>query len=222
MRLVTALLVRNEADKFLSRVLDNALSFSDTVLVLDDRSTDASAKIAKQRGCQVRGRSVLKELAWGHETAARAELWDWAATEARDGWVLVQDADQLLHGDPRPLCETWDANSWAFILYDLWDETRYRADGFWRGHLTPRVWMACPSRFGPDFRPQWNGRGIHPGHIPPNAPLACLVAPPDEYFWTHLAYSSPEQRKAKWEKYLAVADQLTPAERAHADSILDT
>ena len=220
-RLITALLARDEADKYLRRVLENALSFSDTVLVLDDRSTDDSPKIAREMGCQVRGRSVLKDPAWGHESPARAELWDWATQEAGDGWVLIMDADQILHGDPRPLMETWEFNSWAFILLDLWDETHFRVDGYWKGHVTPRCWMVRPSTFGPDWTPQWNGRGMHVGHIPPNAPLACGIAPPEQYYWLHLGYASPELRKAKLDKYLAVADQLTPQELAHARSIAD-
>ena len=82
-------------------------------------------------------------------------------------------------------------------------------------------WMVKPSAFGPDCRPQWPARGVHPGHIPVNAPLACGIAPPDAYWWEHWSYATPEQRKAKWQQYRQVADQLTLAERAHADSIMD-
>lgn len=218
-RLISAILCRNEADRYLQRVIQRCVEFSDEILVLDDGSTDGSVELAKSLGCLVKQRTQTG--AWGNESPARSELWDRAVKLAKDGWILFNDADQLLHGDARPLCETWEASAWAFILYDLWDATHYRADGFWQAHTVPRPWLVRPSAFGPGFVPQWSGRAMHVGHIPSNAPLACLVAPPDRYWWEHLAYSTPEQRVAKHAKYLSVADQLTPAERAHAESILD-
>lgn len=217
--LVSALLARNEADRFLRPVLERCLSFSDTVLLLDDRSTDATPQIAQELGCQVRTRSVLLDPAWGHESAARKELWDWGVAEAKDGWLLICDADQILHGDPRPLTEAWDVNAWAFPLYDAWSATHYRADGFWQAHLRPRTWMFCPSRVPEGWVAQWDPRGIHPGHAPANFPTMAACAPPD-YYWEHLAYSSPELRAKKHRQYLDQKDLLMPGELAHAESIL--
>lgn len=220
-RLVTALLVKNEADRYLARVLQRCQEFSDTVLVLDDRSSDGTEALAKSLGCQVRGRSILKGDAWGNEAPARAELWDWAVQEAQDGWILIADADMLLHGDPRPLTKSVETNAWAFILYDVWDESErlFRHDGYWKGHVTPRPWLVRPSTFGPDFVPQWPAKGVHPGHIPQNAPLVCGIAPPDAYWWLHLSYARATDRVAKRAAYRAVEGQLTEFERQHAESI---
>lgn len=217
-RLVTALLVRNEADRYLRQVLQRCTEFSDEILVLDDGSTDGTVDLAKSLGCIVKQRP--KSGAWGNEAPARAELWDRGVKCAKDGWLLICDADQILHGDPRHLTESWECNAWAFVLYDLWNPTQYRADGHWQAHLHPRPWMVKPSALQP-FAPQWNGRGMHVGHLPPNIPLACGIAPSDQYYWLHYAYASPESRKAKLDQYLKVADQLTPQELAHARSIGD-
>lgn len=222
MKLVTAMLARNEADRYLSRVLQRCREFSDAVLLLDDRSVDATAKVAKEAGATVRGRSILYEPAWGHEAQARRELWDWACEEAGDGWVLFCDGDMLLRGDPRPLCHSWDVNAWAFILYDLWDsETTYRSDGFWQGHRSPRPWLIRPGASWRDYGASWQ-RGIHTGHIAPSFPLQVTVAPPNEYYWLHLAYCKKPHRQVKWQQYHAVESQLTEFERQHAASILDT
>lgn len=233
---MTAILAKNEADKYLRPVLERCLTFSDTVLLLDDRSTDATPQIATEMGCQVRTRSILKDPAWGKETPARQELWDWAAEVCGPtGWVLICDADMMLHGDPRPYTMSWEVNAWAWPLLDLWDsETTYRVDGPWAlGPRNPRAWMFKPSaaaglqlQFGrPDtmgrqtsYTPQWGDRGIHVGHMPGNFPMVGAVA--QDLVWHHYAYLTPAHRQAKYQQYLSVADQLSPAERAHAESII--
>ena len=182
---------------------------------------DDTAKVAKELGCQVRTRSILKDAAWGKEAPARIELWNWACEVAGDGWLLINDADQVLMGDVRALTLSVELNAWSFILYDCWSETQYRSDGYWQAHTQPRVWMVRPSRFGSDYSPVWNTRGIHTGHYPANAPLMAGFAPPESYFWLHLGYMKPEDRVAKHQRYRAVAAQLSPQEIAHAESIVD-
>ena len=217
--LVTALLVKNEVDKYLERVLRRCLEFSDHVLVLDDGSTDGSDQLARDLGCEVRTRSETGM--WGNESPARAELWDWAAEVAGDGWVLICDADMLLMGDPRPLCQSETVNAWAWILYDVWnDERYYRQDGYWQGHTVPRPWMFRPATLGYDV-PAWPARGIHTGHCPINARLSVGVCDHASVAWKHLAYLKKCDRVVKRDRYLAQANQLSPFERAHAESVGD-
>jgi glycosyltransferase involved in cell wall biosynthesis len=215
--------VRNEAgeDRYLRRVLARCLSWSDAVLVLDDTSTDATPDIAREMGCVVRTRSG--ELAWGKESSARAELWSFACEYATDpdDWVLIADADMVLHGDPRPLCESDETNAWAWVLYDCWDsEDWYREDGFWQGHHHPRVWLLAPNRVPEGWVADWSDRGIHVGHFPANFPLIAGIAPATVY-WAHYSFLTATNRALKAAQYASVAHQLSPAERAHAASILD-
>lgn len=219
MRLFTAILARNEADRHLKRVLGRCNQFSDRILVLDDRSTDQTLAIARSMGCVVRTRTDLEM--WGNESPARKELWDFALEHATewDDWVLICDADMELVGDVRGLCQTEELNAWSFVLYDMWDQAHYREDDFWQGHRHHRPWLFAPRRVPEGFVPEWPGRGLHVGHFPPNMPLSVGLAPHSEYFWLHWAYSSPKLRAEKKAQYLAKAHLLTPFERAHADSI---
>jgi glycosyltransferase involved in cell wall biosynthesis len=73
--LVSAILAKNEAARYLPQVLLRCNEFSDRVLVLDDRSTDETAEVAHTAGALVRQRSILKDPAWGKESPARIELW---------------------------------------------------------------------------------------------------------------------------------------------------
>ena len=217
-KLVTALLVRNEADKYLEQVLTRCLEFSDSVLVLDDNSTDGSDRLAWRLGCEVQ--RWTGATMWGTESPARAALWDWGAQEAKDGWLLICDADMILHGDPRPLTLTKQYNSWALVLYDMWDGPHYRCDSFWRGHEFPRPWMFKPSAIGLEA-PIWPDRGIHTGHAPMNFPLRTGVLDNRLYYYIHGAYWTPELRAQKHQQYMAKSDQLSSFETAHANSILD-
>lgn len=222
-RLFSALLARNEAapDRYLRRVLARCLECSDAVLVLDDHSTDQTPIIARAMGCVVRTRESTV-AAWGAESSARAELWSLAceyATEP-DDWVLICDSDMVLHGDPQPLCDSTEVNAWAWPLYDLWDsETTYREDGFWQGHLHPRVWMLAPNRVPDGWVADWGDRGIHAGHFPPNLPLIAGMAPINLY-WLHYSWLKADDRARKSAQYASVSHQLSDFERAHAASIL--
>lgn len=222
-RLYTAILTRNEAspDRYLRKVLGRCREFSDAVLVLDDGSTDGTPQLARRMDCAVRQRQSGVP-AWGAESSARAELWDFACEHATepDDWVLICDADMELRGDPRLLCESEEVNAWCFILYDAWSATHYRADGFWRGHEIHRPWLFAPNRVPEGWVPSWPDRGLHVGHCPQNFPIYAGIAPILQWWYIHWAYSSPALRAAKHAQYAAKSHLLTDFERAHAASIL--
>jgi len=219
MRLVSAVLARNEEGRYLERVLASLSLFSDQILVLDDHSTDKTYDIAVNCPKAIAKHRPTADAAWGAESSARQELWERGAKLAKDGWLLICDSDMILHGDPRPLCLSWECTSWAWTLRDLWDgEDTYRVDGPWGiGPQAARPWLfkpsACPS-------PQWSGRGIHSFHAPLNFPGPCFQAP-TSIFWLHYAYLTRAQREKKCAQYMSIKEQLTPFELQHASSIVD-
>ena len=218
MRLVTALLVKDEADRYLEPVLRRCHEFSDEVLVLDDGSQDGSVEMARRLGCGVKRRDDTGM--WGNEAPARAELWDWGARVAGEGWLLIADADMILYGDPRPLTMTTQCTAWAWPLFDCWNDPRFfRMDGYWQGHLHPRPWLFRPSALRET--PVWPARGIHTGHMPHNFPLRACPIYDYSVYWMHLAYVRPDDRMKKHRQYLAQAHQLSAFERAHAESVAD-
>lgn len=220
-KLVTAILARNEADRYLQRVIQDCQRFSDEILVLDDNSTDDTAEVARQAGATVRTRSPGLPM-WGNESGARRELWEWGAEVCGDGWLYVSDADHLMVGDLRPLCSSWNVNTWCFPLYDLWDtEDQHRSDGFWQGYRQARPWSFRPSFHPPDWEAEWPERGIHTGHCPSNwVPLAATA--PANYHIAHLGWMNPVHRREKHRRYREQWAQLTPFEREHVHSILET
>ncbi len=206
--IVGALLVRNEADRYLARVLTAMRPFCDAIVALDDGSTDATADVCRAHGCDVTTADSAGADWWGSarpEAPRRAELWRLAAERAGPGgWVLVFDADMELVGlRPEDLRKLADpailTNAWAWVLYDAWNaDTRHRVDGHWQASVHPRVWMVrVPTE---PFEPAWPRQDVHVGHFPANLSMNIGVVPPPAG-WRHLAYVRPEDRARKHAQY---------------------
>lgn len=219
MKCVAAILARNEADRFLTECLQSLAPHCDEILLLDDGSTDATREVASAHGAQVRSREGPPM--WGQEAPARAELWAWGAEVAKDGWLLIADADQALvapHDDWQMMLSSWTANCWGFPLYDCWDAPdQHRSDGHWVGHLTKRAWLFRP-RDCPN--PEWGTRGVHTGHCPANMPIVGAHAP-SSVWWRHYGWMRKADRDEKLARYLCCKDLLAPNELAHLLSVND-
>lgn len=217
-KIIAALLARNEAgsDRYLERSVRAALDLCDSVVVLDDASTDQTRALAASVDPE---RVIVHSRGgsggwWGvAESSARSDLWNLAAEEAGpDGWILVVDADMVLRevssADLHALCESTAFNCWAMPLWDCWDEPGLmRVDGYWQAHLNPRVWLAKAQPFK-GFQPEWDTKGIHAGHLPVSYPI-CAGVMPGLTAWQHLAYVRAEHREAKIRQYLDISSEKT-------------
>ena len=209
-KIVAAILARNEAapDRYLNRVLQNCWDLCDDVVVVDDGSTDETARMCRDSGAAV---SQLGSVGgwWGSdETTPRSHLWTLAAKSAGlDGWVYVADADHELVGIDRRglqvLCQADVVNAWAFPLWDCWDsDVTHRVDGYWQAWRHPRPWLvrAVPAA---GWVAHWQTRDIHAGHLPANYPYLDCPAPTGVAI-RHLGYVDRLHREAKAARYLAL------------------
>lgn len=212
------MLARNEAadDRYLRLAVENALSYCDHVVCVDDASTDDTVGVLSEYPrveiVSLGGAQSADGGFWGaDEVAPRMRLWDEASRLAgQDGWIYVFDADHELVGvtpdDLRACCRSTIVNAWAFPLWDCWDSPdTMRVDGYWQAHRYPRPWLfrAQPT---PTFVPDWTriGRkGVHTGHCPPNYPFRTATIPGAAI--RHHGYIDKRHREAKHTRYLALA-----------------
>ena len=211
--LTVACLAKNEATSYLPSALAAWNQFADTIVVLDDHSTDDTAELCRSAGAFVVDWDG--SAAWGQETPPRKALWE-AAVQSGSDFIMVLDADMVPAKDPKELL-IGGIDGVSFLLFDLWGEDVYRSDHYWRGHTVPRLWLVRNPHHNRGH--VWSGRHIHSGHFPQNLQLERIVGAPREYSLLHYAYSRADDRRNKKKQYLSQGKFLTLHEWMHALSI---
>jgi glycosyltransferase involved in cell wall biosynthesis len=215
-RIICQMIVHNEADRYLRQVLEGACKWADSIIIVDDYSTDNTVEICKQFGTKVQisqlsyGRSMFSE----DESKLREGLWELVRKEAQEGdWIVSLDADEefsynfsdwlhkFINDDPKYNCVT-------FKLCDMWTSTQYRVDGLW----SPLITRA----FKYENKPVGLTGTIHCGCIP-----SYVWATKQEYTYTsvklkHLGWIRDEDKDRKHDFYIKKA---TGINLLHAQSI---
>lgn len=160
MSVVGLLRVQNEA-RWIERVVRAMLPLCESVLVMDDHSTDATPEI-----CAAIDRVRVLPSPFGGLDEARDK--NWLLDQARDAeWVLMIDGDELLAPEAVEalrVAMTGGAPCLAPRVLYLWDrEDQVRVDGVYGRFRRPSLFRPGAHRFVDDGPPNF-----HCG----NAPLA--------------------------------------------------
>lgn len=215
--LVAAMLVHNEANRYLSMVLADLETYCDRIVILDDGSKDATPAV-----CQSFSRVVFyrheENLFWKNESFLRTKLWNLVLAQNPD-WILAIDADEMLEKrfrqEKQRLLTQNDHDVLSVRLYEFWGSlTHYRVDKLWNPDpkLTP---MLVRNRRGKAYH--WLQQPLHCGRIP------TALGPP--YFTglrcKHFGYANKADHRPKYEKYVAHDPDGRFSPMSHYHSILD-
>jgi len=205
-KLTAMMVVKNESDRYLRRVIENTLLFADNIMILDDHSEpeqydkmiDLLWDISEDSNLEP-GKVFFKqaENSWDNEVLLRAELLELALTTNPD-WLIAIDADELYEvGMAEEVQRIMSQNKadWAgFRFYDFWnDDEHYRDDDmFPAGYgYAPRMF-----RVGAFNEYLWPDRKRHCGSIPEN--LLQKQGLNSAVRVKHLGYVKPEDRDKKY------------------------
>jgi glycosyltransferase involved in cell wall biosynthesis len=217
-RLVAALVVRNEADRYLRSVLDDLETYCDRICVLDDGSTDATPDVCA-RHPRVHLLRNEASLFWRDESALRRQLWA-AAAGLDPEWILALDADEMLEERfKRERDRYLDQRRYPAVgarFHQFWGSTtHYRVDKAWNPAASCQPVLV---RHMPGYPYRWPARRLHCGRVPQNVPGPMLC---DGLRVKHFGYANPADHPRKHDLYVRHDPQGLYCLRAHYDSILD-
>jgi glycosyltransferase involved in cell wall biosynthesis len=219
-RITLAMLVRNEAERYLKQVLSQARLYVDSAVILDDASEDDTVEVCKEvlQGIPLTIVSH-EEPGFHHEITLRKKLWE-LAVAANPEWILILDADEVFEDraveELPKLAANEEVEVYYFRLYDMWDEEHYREDQYWKAHHYYRPFMV---RYLPDFPYQWKETPQHCGRFPRN--VTELKGMKSSLRVKHLGWMKPEDRLNKYYRYKKLDPQGIYGIKAQYLSILD-
>lgn len=201
-RLVAAMVVRDEARRYLRAVLEDLDRYCDAIVVLDDGSTDETPEVCARCARVILHRNPVSTFLQD-ESALRFQLWR-LALAAEPDWILAVDADEFLEERFKRERDAWLAQEEydviAFVRHDFWSPTHYRTDGvFAPSHKKMLV------RHRPGFPYAWDGRRVQSERIPANLPGPVLWSP---LRLKHFGYATPEDRLRKYLRAVATLPHL--------------
>lgn len=221
MTLWVSMIVKNEADRHLDRVLDCyreiSRSMATRLMVTDDASTDRTMEMCLLAGATVQQTGT--SLFWEHEGRARQRHYDFTTASAQRGdWVLSIDADETI-SNPEAVpaliaqAESLGQGAVGLALLEFWTETEYRTDGYWIGTRTPRLYKWQP---GGLINDRAMGCGSEPTYV-----QSVSVLHQDTIRLLHWGYVREEDRVRKHAAYSARLGGHGH-NNAHVDSIITT
>jgi len=220
-KLTLSMIVRNEGDRYLRRVLEAAKEYITDAVIIDDHSTDNTVAVCEEvlKGIPHRIIKNTHSKFIINEVELRKQQWE-ETVKMNPEWILSLDADQIFEtsfkDNVQRLLSAKDTDIYYFRWFDLWDEEHYRDDKFWCGH---KNFYPMIVRYKKDIEYKWKETPLHCGHFP----LTVLQFPgkTSELRVKHYGWAKPEYRAEKAARYQKLDPESKYGWKGQYDSILD-
>jgi hypothetical protein len=215
-----SMVVRNEADRYLRRVLERVRPVIAAAVIVDDASEDETVAICRDVLGGLPLRIVELPSSRFHREHELRRL-QWHETLRTDpDWILNLDADELFGDDPAHdfplLINQTEHDLYGFKLFNMWDEDHFRTDVGW----DPGDWFA-PLLLRPseDIADRWRETNQHCGRWPLDVYDQLRIT--SRLRVQHLGWADQRERARKYRRYLELDLNPEPEQRALYESILD-
>lgn len=220
-KLTAMMQVRNEANRYLTMVLDDLSSYVDEIVVLDDGSTDDTVAICQsyEKVC------LLKQsdhsLYGVNEARLKRRLFRLTVV-TRPDWILAIDADEVMEDrfkrEVRGLIDQTQYDWYSFRFYHFWgSQSHYRVDKLWAPtQYGPRLF-----RYMPGATYVWNPQALHGGSLPCNL-FSDFPGTPTDLRVKHYGYAGSREEIYRKYRFYVERDPVSRfCPRHHYDSMLD-
>ena len=221
-RVTLSLIMRNEGDRYLRRVLEDAKQYITDAVIIDDASADNSIEICEEVLKGIPLKIVRnKKSQFSNEIILRKQ--QWAETiQTNPDWIVFLDADEIFeqnfHHQIQNLISIPNLDAFGFRLYDFWDENHYREDKYWQANKIHRIFLV---RYRPDIPYTWSTETAqHCGRFP--STVQKFIAGITPFRLKHYGWAKEEDRLAKYERYKILDPEAKYGIQGQYDSILDS
>ena len=217
--ITVSMIVHNEENRYLERVLNAAKQYADNFVIIDDASTDNTVSICENVLKDKKHKIIKNEKSlFNQEYKLRKLQWNETIKENPD-WILFLDADEEFEEEfnekVKYLITNKDIDAYCFRLYDMWNEEQYRLDQFWN----PENYRPFLIRYQPKYKYKFKKTNQHCGRMPAN--VLHLSYAESIYRVKHYGWMNPKDRNQKYERYLKLDPEGKFGNKKQYESILD-
>ncbi|RHO21531.1 glycosyltransferase [Amedibacterium intestinale] len=219
-KITLSMVVKNEEKRYLKEMLEETKDYVDEYVIIDDCSTDNTVNLCKSVLSDKKLHMIInKHSMFSKEYKLRKLQWKETVKTDPD-WILFLDADEIFEKkfkeDVKYLINNPNVDAYCFRLYDMWNENEYREDEFWNAHSIYRPFLI---RYQKEFKYRFLKKNQHCGRMPKN--VLWLKYADSDIRLKHLGWMNPQDRKRKYQRYLALDKEGKMGNMEQYKSILD-
>ena len=219
-KITLSMIVKNEGNRYLSRILGALKGHIGEAVIIDDGSTDNTVEICRKVLNDIPLHIIQNEKSlFSSESALRQQQWR-ETVKTNPDWILNLDADELIEEafweTAQELIDNPEIDLYCFRLYDMWSDSHYREDPHWNAHSIYRPFLL---RYQPGFPYRWNESDQHCGRFPMN--IFRFKRANAEARIQHFGWATEQDRQAKFKRYKALDPDAIYGIKEQYDSILD-
>jgi glycosyltransferase involved in cell wall biosynthesis len=219
-KVTLSMIVKNEEDRYLKKVLGSLADHIDAAVIIDDGCTDNTIDVCKKLLKDIPLHIIKNEQSmFKNEISIRKKQWN-ETIKTNPDWILNLDADEIIEDGfwlyaeqfiNDPACDLY-----CFRLYDMWNKTHYREDKYWNAHSNFRPFLV---RYQPGFNYKWHEAPQHCGRFPVN--IFSFPSADTEFRIQHFGWTTQEDRAEKSKRYQQLDPDAIYGIREQYDSIMD-